>query len=485
MASYSWCPDIMKMLIDGEWTGSASGETYEVRDPANGKLLDTAPLGSAGDVKRAADAAQEALKKWSATSARERGKILFKAAQRARERQADLAATLTMEQGKPFKEARDEIQGFANILEYYAGISAALEDSLMPLAGGRLGAVLRRPIGVCGAIIPWNVPAIIMGWKVGPALVTGNALVLKPATTTPLTGLALASMLCEAGLPKGVLNVVTGHGGDVGDEIVRNHLIKKLSFTGSVDTGKRVLMVASGGMKRVTLELGGSDPMIVCEDADIEKALDGAVHGRFYNCGQTCTAVKRLFLLEPIAGEFIDRLKARVESLKVGNGMDEGVDMGPLNNRGQWEQIRGLVETVRERGEGRIITGGNVPGGEQYANGYFYLPTLVVDVARDSALLREEVFGPVLPIVVVKDLDEAIERANDSRFGLGSSIWTRDMGKARLACEKLESGITWVNQHTKLPPEMPFGGVKESGIGRENGLAAIDAYCELKSIMLG
>jgi succinate-semialdehyde dehydrogenase/glutarate-semialdehyde dehydrogenase len=472
------------MLIDGEWTDSASGDTYEVRNPANGKLLDTVPLGDPEDVRRAADSARDALIKWSAMTARDRGKILFKAAQHVREKQGELAVTLTMEQGKPFKEARDEIQGFANILEYYAGISAALEDNLIPLAHGRLGVVRRRPIGVCGAIIPWNVPAIIMGWKVGPALVTGNTLVLKPATTTPMTNLSLASILNESGLPEGVLNVVTGHGDGAGEEIVRNPLIKKLSFTGSVSTGKRVLEAASGAMKRVTLELGGSDPMIVCEDADMKKALDGAVHGRFYNCGQTCTAVKRLFLLEPIAGEFIDRLKARVERLKLGNGMDEGVDMGPLNSPGQLGQIKRLVEAVREKGDGRIITGGKVPGGEQYANGYFYMPTLVMDVARDSALLREEVFGPVLPIVVVKDLDEAIERANDSNFGLGSSIWTRDMGKARLACERLESGITWVNQHTKLPPELPFGGVKESGIGRENGLETIDAYCELKSVMI-
>ncbi len=472
----------MRMLIDGEWADSASGETYEVRDPASGKLLGTAPLGNAEDVKRAADAASKALKKWSSMAARERGKVLFRAAQAVREKQAGLATTLTMEQGKPFKEARDEVQGFANILEYYAGISAALEGSLVSMARGRVGFISRRPIGVCGAIIPWNVPAIIMGWKVGPALVAGNTLVLKPASTTPMTNLSLASILNEAGLPGGVLNIVTGRGDGVGEEIVRSPLIKKLSFTGSVDAGKHVLQAA--GMKRVTLELGGSDPMIVCEDADVEKAVDGAVHGRFYNCGQTCTAVKRLYLHESIAGVFIDKLKARVERLRVGNGMDEGVDMGPLNNLAQREKIMRLVDAVRENGEGRVITGGKVPEGEQYARGYFYLPTLVTDVAPGSALLREEVFGPVLPIVVVKDLEEAIRQANDSKFGLGSSIWTRDMGKARLACERLESGITWVNQHTKLPPEMPFGGVKDSGIGRENGLEGMDAYYELKSILL-
>jgi succinate-semialdehyde dehydrogenase/glutarate-semialdehyde dehydrogenase len=319
---------------------------------------------------------------------------------------------------------------------------------------------------------------------VGPALVTGNTLVLKPATTTPLTNLSLAYAMYEAGLPKGVLNVVTGPGGSVGDEIVRNPLIKKISFTGSIETGKRVLQAASSRMKRVTLELGGSDPMIVCDDADIKKAVDGAIHGRFYNCGQTCTAAKRLFIFESIADRFVDQLRSRAERLTVGNGMDEGVDMGPLNNRGQWEQIKALVDEVRERGEGRVIAGGKVPEGERYANGFFYLPTLVADVAPGSRLLTEEVFGPVLPIVVVKGLEEAIERANDTKYGLGSSIWTTDLEKARVACERLESGITWVNQHVKLPPEMPFGGVKESGIGRENGLDAIDAYYELKSIML-
>ncbi|BAI62432.1 aldehyde dehydrogenase [Methanocella paludicola SANAE] len=473
----------MKMLIDGEWTDAASGETYEVHNPADGKLLDTAPLGNAEDVKRAADSAHSALKKWSTVSARDRGKILFKAAQHVRDQQNTLATTLTMEQGKPFKEARDEIQGFASILEYYAGISAALEDGLIPLAHGKYGAMLRRPIGVCGAIIPWNVPAIIMGWKVGPALITGNTLVLKPATTTPLTNLSLAYAMYEAGLPKGVLNIVTGPGGSVGDEIVRNPIIRKLSFTGSVETGKRVLQAASASMKRVTLELGGSDPMIVCDDVDMKKAVNGAVHGRFYNCGQTCTAAKRLFVFESIADEFIGQLKARVERLKVGNGMDEGTEMGPMNNHAQWEQIKTLVDEVREKNEGKVITGGSVPEGEQYKNGFFYLPTLVSDVAPDSRLVREEVFGPVLPIVVVKDLDEAIERANDTKYGLGSSIWTNDMERARTACERLESGITWINQHVKLPPEMPFGGVKASGIGRENGMETIDAYYELKSIM--
>ena len=474
----------MKMLIGGEWEDSSSGETYEVRNPANGKLLDTVPLGDAVDVRRAIDSAREALGKWSSFTSRERGKILFRAARITRERQTDLAITLTMEQGKPFKEARDEVQGFANILEYYAGISAAIEDSLVPVAHGKYGAVMKRPIGICGAIIPWNVPAIIMGWKVGPALVTGNTVVLKPATTTPMTNLSLASILCEAGLPNGALNVVTGHGGEAGEEIVRNPAIRKVSFTGSIDTGKHVMKLAAESMKRLTLELGGSDPMIVCDDADIKKAVDGALHGRFYNCGQTCTAVKRLYVFESIADQYVKMLKARVEGLKVGNGMDEGTEMGPMNNAGQRERIIRQVEAVRERGEGKILVGGRVPDYEQHSGGFFYMPTLVTDVSEDSVLLREEVFGPVLPVMVVKDLEEAIEKANASKFGLGSSVWTKSLERASIASTRLESGITWVNQHVKLPPEMPFGGVKESGIGRENGFQTLDAYYELKSIMV-
>jgi acyl-CoA reductase-like NAD-dependent aldehyde dehydrogenase len=474
----------MKMLIGGEWADSSSGEACEVRNPANGKILDTVPLGSADDVRRAIDSAGEALGKWSSMTARERGKILFKAAQIVRERQTDLAITLTIEQGKPFKEARDEIQGFANILEYYTGLSAAIQDSLVPVAPGRYGAVMKRPIGICGAIIPWNVPAIIMGWKVGPALLTGNALVLKPATTTPLTNLSLAAILGEAGLPAGTLNVVTGQGSTVGEEIVRNPAIRKISFTGSVDTGKHVMKVSAESMKRLTLELGGSDPMIVCDDADMKKAVEGAISGRFYNCGQTCTAVKRLYVFESIADTYIKMLKAGIEGLKVGNGMDEGVNMGPMNSAGQREKIIRQVDGVREKGEGNIIVGGGVPQGEKYAGGHFYTPTLVTDVSEDSVLLREEVFGPVLPVVVVKDLDDAICRANASKFGLGSSIWTKSLDRASIASSRLESGITWVNQHVKLPPEMPFGGVKESGIGRENGFETLDAYYELKSIMV-
>ncbi|HMK46123.1 MAG TPA: aldehyde dehydrogenase family protein [Methanocella sp.] len=474
----------MEMFIDGKATVSGTGSRFNVINPATGEVIDTAPAGDADDVRKAVESATHAFSRWSSMTARDRGKILFKAAQIARAHTADLATLLTTEQGKPFKEARDEVQGFANVLEYYAGISAGMRMGLVPIAHERYGAVIRKPLGVCGAIIPWNVPVILMSWKVGPALVSGNTMVLKPASSAPLTCLKLAGIMKEAGLPDGVLNIVTGRGDVVGEEIARNPGIQKVSFTGKTSTGKRILGLASEGLKRVTLEMGGSDPMIVCDDANLKAAVEGAVRGRFYNCGQTCTAVKRLFVFESVADEYLRGLIAKIAALKVGNGMAEGVDLGPLNNRKQLQRIVSAIDMVRAKGEGKIIIGGEAPQGEPYECGFFYLPTLVTDVAKDSILMREEIFGPVLPLTVVKDLDDAIDQANDTVYGLGSSIWTRSIERATIACERLQSGITWVNQHTKVPPDLPFGGIKDSGLGRENGLEAVDQYTEVKSVLI-
>lgn len=327
-------------------------------------------------------------------------------------------------------------------------------------------------------------PALIMAWKIGPALISGNTLVLKPASNTPLTNLTLASILSEAGLPAGVLNVVTGPGEVVGETLVKSPKVKKISFTGEVGTGKRIAELAAGRMKRVTLELGGSDPMLVCDDANLGNAVAGALRGRFYNCGQTCTAVKRLFVFESVAEEFIKKLETGIRNLRLGNGLHENIDMGPLNNRKQWEYIKQLVREVEEKDEGRIITGGRVPEGSAYSKGYFFEPTLITDVPVESRLLKEEVFGPILPVVQVKDLEGAIEAANNSCYGLGASIWTKNIDRARIGFEQLNAGIIWLNQHLKVAPEVPFGGTKESGVGRENGPDALSEYLDLKTVML-
>jgi len=389
-----------------------------------------------------------------------------------------------MEQGKLLRDAVDEIRGFANILEYFAGISGAVQGDFIGLGSLGDAMVRREPIGVCGAIIPWNMPAIIMGWKVAPALLAGNTLVFKPSSTAPLTCLSLAMLLERSGLPPGVLNVVTGKGEVVGEGIARHPAIRKLSFTGDRATGYRIQELARSQLKDLSLELGGSDPMIVWKDADIGKAVAGVIKGRFYNAGQTCTAVKRLYVHHDIAKEFVARLKNKVEAIRVGNGLDPGSDMGPLSGKPQLDDVISFVNTVEKKGQGTILTGGNVLSGDIHGKGYFYAPTLVTDTVPECVLLEQEVFGPVLPIVPVDDLEAAISKANSTPYGLGASIWTHDLSVVHEVFSSVAAGVVWVNRHLTVPPEIPFGGVKESGLGRENGISAYYSYTRTKSLVM-
>ncbi len=456
----------------------------DVINPATGEVVGAVPAGNEEDVRAAVDLASGAFGQWSLLPPGERGKILFKGAYFVREKLGDLAALLTSEQGKPLGEAKNEIMGFANVLEYYSSISGTIHGDAFPKTGYGYSFTTKTPLGVCGAIIPWNMPALIMAWKIGPALTAGNTMVLKPATTTPLTNLALADILVKAGLPEGVLNIVTGSGEVVGEEIVRHPEIKKISFTGAVETGKHIAALASGELKRVTLELGGSDPMIVCKDADIEKAVAGALNGRFYNCGQTCTAVKRLYLSSAISDEFIKLLTHRVSALKIGNGFQKGVNIGPLHSSAGRDEISGLVRDALLNYDCTLLSGGKIPDGNEYKNGFFYEPTVLTDVPDDCPLVNREVFGPVLPVMVFDTLNEAIEMANRTEYGLGASVWTKDLTTAASACEALDAGIVWVNQHLKIPPDLPFGGEKASGVGRENGYRALDRYLKEKTILV-
>lgn len=474
----------MKMQINGKAVESYSGEFFNIMNPATGELIDQVPKGTEDDVGIAVEAASSAFNCWASTSPQQRARILYKAAEIVRQRKDELAVLLTREQGKPLAESKNEIEGFAHVLEYYCGLASSIRGDFVPVPQNGYSFTVKKPLGVCAAIIPWNMPALIMAWKIGPALISGNTFVLKPASNTPLTNLTMASILSEAGLPPGVLNIVTGSGEFVGESLVKNRQVKRISFTGEARTGKRVAELAAGWMKKVTLELGGSDPMLVCDDANLEDAVLGALRGRFYNCGQTCTAVKRLFVFESIAEEFIKKLEAGIRNLRIGNGMHENIDMGPLNNRKQWEYIKELIADVEEMDEGRIVTGGRVPEGSTFSKGYFFEPTLVENVPRESRLLEEEVFGPILPVVQVKDLDEAIEEANNTCYGLGASIWTKNLDKARKGCEQLNAGIIWLNQHLKVAPEVPFGGTRQSGTGRENGPDALSEYLDLKTVML-
>jgi betaine-aldehyde dehydrogenase len=475
----------MQMRIGGEEVASPDEQWIDVKNPATGELIDRVPRGTADDIASAVDAAGAAFESWRKHGMRERGMILFHAAEKVREQHKDLARLLTMEQGKPLREAVDEVRGYANILEFYAGISAQSSGEAIRLGTAGDCLVVRESLGVCGAIIPWNMPVLILGWKVGPALLAGNTIVIKPASTTPLTTLRLAKILDDAGLPHGTLNVVTGSGDVAGEALVSHPDVKKISFTGNCATGARIRKLAATHVKDLVLELGGSDPMIVMDDADVDKAVEGAVRGRFYNAGQTCTAVKRVYIHEKISGTFVQKLQSRISELNVGNGLGPKTDMGPLNNADQRDRVVQLVDMTRERGDGTIVTGGTVLRGKAYEPGYFYHPTLVTDVAPDSCLVMEELFGPVLPVMVVPDLDAAIVAANATRYGLGASVWTKNLHTARRVFDEVQAGIIWVNRHLTVPPEVPFGGMQESGIGRENGYHAIDQYSRTKALFLG
>lgn len=465
--------------------GRSDHDLLEVRNPSTGEMVGTVPDLGAEEVGAAVESAAAAFPAWAARTDRERGILLFRAAALVREQHRDLARLLTTEQGKPLAEAVDEVRGFANILEFYAGISGRPAGEAVRLGKQGDCIVFREPLGVCGAVIPWNMPVLIAGWKTGPALLAGNTLVLKPASTAPLTVIRLAALMERAGIPPGVLTVVTGSGATAGAALVSHPALAKVSFTGSAGTGEEVRRLAARGRADLVLELGGSDPMLVMDDADIAKAVDGAVRGRFYNAGQTCTAVKRLYLHERIADEFIARLRERVAAIRVGDGLDPRTGMGPLNNREARDRIGAFVRRCIEQEDGVVLAGGAPPGGEGFARGFFYEPTIVDSPSPGSPLLSEETFGPVLPVVRVPDLAAGIREANRSRYGLGASVWTGNLGTAKAFSAGVKAGVVWVNRHLTVPPEIPFGGVDASGSGRENGAGAPDRYTRTKALFIG
>jgi succinate-semialdehyde dehydrogenase/glutarate-semialdehyde dehydrogenase len=473
-----------KLIIAGEQRDASDGGTTEIRNPATGEVVDRVAAATQQDVDNAIDAAEAAFKKWSAVPPAQRAEVLYRAANILREREKDLARLLTTEQGKPLREAVLEIRRFAHTLEHYAGLAKSIRGGYVPsLDENRYGMIVKKPIGVCASIVPWNFPVSLLGNKIGPALVTGNTVVVKPAATTPLTDIQAVQILHEAGLPPGVLNIVPGPAQIVGETLLKDPRVRKIGFTGATATGKHVMEVAAQSVKRVTLELGGSDPMIVCDDADIDEAVSAASVGRFFNCGQACLAIKRLYLFDKIYDEFVAKLIAKVEKLRVGNGLEQGVIVGPLHSAAQRQEVEEQVRDAVERGA-RVLAGGKRLSDGALSKGHFFAPTLLADVAEDSRVIQEEVFGPALPIMRVRTLDEAIEKANDSIYGLGSSIWTRDLHRATDASDRLEAGYTWINSPQIIFDEMPFGGVKQSGLGKEHGEEALDYYMETKSVVI-
>jgi acyl-CoA reductase-like NAD-dependent aldehyde dehydrogenase len=471
------------IFLDGE-VQPVGGETLTITHPGNNELVGRVTKANAEDVDRAVRSAHTAFLEWRTLGYAARGKILAAGAEAFADRVEELVPGLVAEQGKTVREARIELRKAAETLEHHAGLAkevrAAYVHGLDPGVDGR---VLRKPLGVVAAIVPWNFPTTLLCNKLGPALVTGNTVVAKPADTTPFTTLRMAEILTEAGVPPGVLNVVTGTGPETGEALIVHPLTRKVAFTGSTPTGERVMALAAKGCKRVTLELGGSDPMIICDDADLAKAASAAAMGRFYNCGQACLAIKRVYVLEPVADEVIEAIAAKAKRLRVGLGFDEGSQLGPMHSERQRAIMEDQIARTLERG-GEVVAGGGRPSDPALAAGWFHEPTIVVDPPHDSPMAEEEVFGPALPIWRVADFDEALRRANDSPFGLGSSVWTTSLERAERAAAEIDAGYTWINSPTKVYDELPFGGIGASGYGKEHGSEAFDYYTDSKAVVV-
>ena len=471
-------------FIVGSYAEYTRLERMPVVDPSTGEEVDTVPASGANEVDQAVRSAYEAFPAWRDTPAAKRGELLGTAARAVLTAREELAPLLTSEQGKPLREARLEIRRFVHTLEHYAGLAKNIRGGYVPdLDEDTYGLIVRRPLGVIGAIVPWNFPTTLLGNKLGPALITGNVVVAKPADSTPLTTLRVADIMHEAGLPAGVFNVVTGTGEGAGQALAEHPLVRKIAFTGSTPTGKKLMAIAADDLKHTTLELGGSDPMIVCDDANLDKAASAASVGRFFNCGQACLAIKRLYVFESVADEFIDKLVTKARRLRIGPGTAEGVMLGPLHSPRQRSLIEEQVADAVDSGA-KVLHGAKRPEGDEYGKGNFYEPTLLLEPARDSRVATEEVFGPALPIWRVGDMEEALALANGSIYGLGSSIWTADLNRASDAAQRLEAGYTWINSPQLVYDELPFGGWKQSGFGKEHGIEALDYYTETKSVVV-
>lgn len=474
-----------KLFINGESVDASNEETYPIRNPATSEVVDTVAKGTADDAGKAVDAAEDALSTWSDLTQTQAPAILSKAAQLVRAKEQELATLLTREQGKTLPESLGEIRFFAKTLEYYSG--AKITGSFVALTDKVSAEVVKEPVGVVGGIVPWNNPVMLMGAKVVSSIRSGDTIVIKPASSTPLTTIRCAEVLREAGLPNGVFNVVPGPGAVVGEELLRNPKVRKVSFTGETETGKHIMEVAARDLKRVTLELGGSNPVIVADDADLEAAVDNTLFGRFRNCGQGCMCIKRAYVFDKIADRFISRLVGKVEAMKVGNGMIQGVNMGPIHSASQRETFEQQVNDTIDKGA-KVLAGGKRPTGTEYDNGFFYLPTLLGNADPQSKAVREEVFGPALPIFRVADMDEAVSKANDSIYGLGAHLWTKDIQRAMKAAKRLKAGTVLVNTAYGAGGweiEVPMGGFKHSGVGREYGIEGMAQYQETKTIVYG
>ena len=473
-----------QLLIDGDWTDAESRKTFETVNPATGEVLCLVAEGGKADIDRAVKVARRAFEDptWRRMSAVDRCNLLLRLADLI-ERDAEILAMLEcMDQGKPVAHAMPvEVQGSIRTFRYFAGWPTKFGGETLPVYSRKATRVLnyttREPVGVCGLIVPWNYPLSMAAWKVAPALAAGCTVVLKPAEQTPLTALWLGELALEAGIPPGVFNVVTGFG-DAGAALVDHDDVDKVAFTGSTEVGKKIVRGAAGNLKKVSLELGGKSPHIIFPDADIEIAAKAAADSIFFNNGQTCTAGSRLYVHKKCFDQALDVISGKAQALTVGNGLEPGVDHGPMVSREQLDRVNDYVDIGRKEGA-EILVGGNKP--PHLDKGYFFEPTVFVNTEESMRVVREEIFGPVLTVMPWDNIDDLVEKANDTQYGLSAGIWTNNLKNAHRTAEGLRAGTVWINCYDLVDPASPFGGFKQSGWGREHGRQAMEMYSEVKS----
>ena len=479
-----------KNLIDGKWIPAATGETFPVFNPATGEVIAQCASGGAVDIGQAVAAARRAFESgpWRRMTPSERGKLLWRIGDIILAHADELAELESLDNGKPRAVARvADVPLAADLFHYMAGWATKIEGQTIPISvpyapGARFHAfTLREPVGVIGQIIPWNFPLLMAAWKLGPALTTGNCVVLKPAEQTPLSALRLAELMLEAGLPPGVLNVVTGFGETAGAALAAHNDVDKVAFTGSTEVGKLIVKAAAGNLKKVSLELGGKSPNVVFRDAgDIDQAIAGAANAIFFNHGQCCCAGSRLMVEKQIFDQVVDGVAEHARKIKIGPGLAAGTQMGPLVSEEQFNRVTHYMNAGRQEGA-CVVTG----GGRHGERGYFVKPTVLKDVKADMSVVREEIFGPVVVAESFTNLDDLVRRANNTPYGLAAGVWTKDISKAHLVAEKLRAGTVWVNCYNVFDAALPFGGYKQSGWGREMGREALEMYTETKAVVLG